>query len=53
MKNHAFRLCSVRKGWIRLANGRALTDFAHEYKPMAPLVFAALEVGTGLAHSGH
>jgi hypothetical protein len=38
---------------MRLANGRALTDFAHEYKPTAPLVFVALELATGLAHSGH
>jgi hypothetical protein len=41
------------RGWIRLANGRGLTDFAHEYKPTTPLVIAALELATGLAHSGH
>jgi hypothetical protein len=41
------------QGWIRLATGRGLTDFAHEYKPTTPLVFAALELATGLAHSGH
>ena len=38
----------------RLPNGRALTGFAHEYKRRgATMLFAALEVATGLVHSGH
>ena len=42
------------QGWIRLPNGRALTGFAHEYKrPGTTTLFAALEVATGLVHSGH
>jgi transposase len=42
------------QGWIRLPNGRALTSFAHEYKRHGTTtLFAALEVATGLVHSGH
>jgi transposase len=42
------------QGWIRLPNGRALTGFAHEYKRHGTTtLFAALEVATGLVHSGH
>ena len=39
---------------MRLPNGRALTGFAHEYKRHGTTtLFAALEVATGLVHSGH
>ena len=42
------------QGWIRLPSGRALTGFAHEYKRHGTTtLFAALEVATGLVHSGH
>ena len=42
------------QGWIRLPNGRALTGFSHEYKRHGTTtLFAALEVTTGLVHSGH
>jgi transposase len=42
------------QGWIRLPNGRALTGFSHEYKRHGTTtLFAALEVATGLVHSGH
>jgi hypothetical protein len=42
------------QGWIRLPNGRAMTGFAHEYKRHGTTtLFAALEVATGLVHSGH
>ena len=42
------------QGWIRLPNGRALSGFAHEYKRHGTTtLFAALEVATGLVHSGH
>jgi transposase len=42
------------QGWIRLPNGRALTGFSHEYKRHGTTtLFAALEIATGLVHSGH
>ena len=42
------------QGWIRLPNGRALTGFSHEYERHGTTtLFAALEVATGLVHSGH
>ena len=42
------------QGWIRLPNGRALSGFSHEYKRHGTTtLFAALEVATGLVHSGH
>jgi len=37
-----------------LPNGRALTGFSHEYERHGTTtLFAALEVATGLVHSGH
>ena len=42
------------QGWIRLPNGRALTGFNHEYKRNGTTtLFAALNVATGLVHTGH
>jgi transposase len=42
------------QGWIRLPNGRALTGFSHAYERHGTTtLFAALEVATGLVHSGH
>ena len=42
------------QGWIRLPNGRALTGFNHEYKRHGTTtLFAALNVATGLVHTGH
>jgi transposase len=42
------------QGWIRLPNGRALTGFSHEYKRHGTTtLFAALEVASGLVHSGY
>ncbi len=39
---------------LRLPDGRALTGFTHEYKRHGTTtLFAALEVATGLAHTGH
>src|SRR6478672_11082016 len=53
MRKHDLHL-ERAQGWIRLPNGRALTGFAHEYKRHGTTtLFAALEVATGLVHSGH
>ena len=42
------------QGWLRLPNGEALRGFGHEYKRHGTTsLFAALEVATGLAHTGH
>ena len=42
------------QGWLRLPDGRALTDFAHEYKRHGTTtLFAALEVASGLIQTGH
>jgi len=42
------------QGWLRLPNGEALRGFSHEYKRHGTItLFAALEVATGLAHTGH
>jgi len=42
------------QGWLRLTNGEALRGFGHEYKRHGTTtLFAALEVATGLAHTGH
>jgi hypothetical protein len=42
------------QGWIRLPKGRALTGFNHEYKRNGTTtLFAALNVATGLVHTGH
>jgi len=42
------------QGWLRLPNGEALRGFSHEYKRHGTTtLFAALEVATGLVHTGH
>ena len=42
------------QGWLRMPNGKALRGFSHEYKRHGTTtLFAALEVATGLAHTGH
>ncbi len=42
------------QGWLRLPNGEALRGFSHEYKRHGTTtLFTALEVATGLAHTGH
>jgi transposase len=42
------------QGWLRLPNGQALRGFSHEYKRHGTTtLFAALEVATGLVHTGH
>jgi transposase len=42
------------QGWLRMPDGAALRGFSHEYKRHGTTtLFAALEVATGLAHTGH
>jgi transposase len=42
------------QGWLRLPNGDSLRGFSHEYKRHGTTtLFAALEVATGLVHTGH
>ncbi len=42
------------QGWLRLPNGQALRGFSHEYKRHGTTtLFAALEVASGLVHTGH
>jgi len=42
------------QGWLRLPNGEALRGFSHEYKRHGTTtLFAAMEVTTGLVHTGH
>jgi transposase len=42
------------QGWLRLPNGHSLRGFSHEYKRHGTItLFAALEVATGLVHTGH
>jgi len=42
------------QGWLRLPNGEALRGFGHEYKRHGTTtLFAALEVATGMAYTGH
>ncbi len=42
------------QGWLRLPNGDSLRGFSHEYKRHGTTtLFAALEVTTGLVHTGH
>ena len=42
------------QGWLRLPNGQALRGHTHEYKRHGTTtLFAALEVHTGLVHTGH
>ena len=42
------------QGWLKLPNGRALTEFTHEYKRHGTTtLFAALELSTGLVQAGH
>jgi len=42
------------QGWLRLPNGHAIRGFNHEYKRHGTTtLFAALEVSTGLVHTGH
>lgn len=42
------------QGWLRLPNGKSLRGFNHEYKRHGTTtLFAALEVTTGLVHTGH
>jgi transposase len=41
------------QGWLRLPNGHAIRGFNHEYKRHGTTtLFAALEVSTGLVHTG-
>jgi transposase len=42
------------QGWLRLPNGHSLRGFSHEYKRHGTTtLFAAMEVATGLVHTGH
>jgi Integrase core domain. len=42
------------QGWLHLPNGKALRGFGHEYKRHGTItLFAALEVASGLVHTGH
>ena len=42
------------QGWLKLPNGESLRGFTHEYKRHGTTtLFAALEVATGLVHTGH
>jgi len=42
------------QGYLRLADGKTLTGFSHEYKRHGTsTLFAALEVATGLVKAGH
>jgi len=42
------------QGWLRLPNGDSLRGFSHEYKRHGTItLFVALEVATGLVHTGH
>ena len=42
------------QGWLRFADGRALTGFGHHYKRHGTTtLFAALEVATGQIHTQH
>lgn len=42
------------QGWLRLQDGQAVRGFNHEYKRHGTItLFAALEVATGLVHTGH
>ena len=42
------------QGWLRLPNGDSVRGFSHEYKRHGTTtLFAALEVATGLVHTGH
>lgn len=42
------------QGWLRLPNGDSLRGFSHEYKRHGTTtLFAALEVATGMVHTGH
>jgi len=42
------------QGWLRLPTGASLRGFSHEYKRHGTTtLFAALEVATGIAHTGH
>ena len=42
------------QGWLRLPDGQAMRGFSHEYKRHGTTtLFAALEVATGLASTGH
>lgn len=42
------------QGWLRLPNSQALRGFSHEYKRHGTTtLFAALEVASGLVHTGH
>ena len=42
------------QGWLRFADGRALTGFSHRYKRHGTTtLFAALEVATGQIHTQH
>jgi len=42
------------QGWLRLPNGESVRGFSHEYKRHGTTtLFAALEVATGLVHTGH
>lgn len=42
------------QGWLRLPNGRALTDFTHEYtRHGTSTLFAALNVASGKVQAGH
>jgi transposase len=42
------------QGWLRMADGRSLTGFIHEYKRHGTTtLFAALNIATGQIHAGH
>lgn len=42
------------QGWLRLPDGKTLTGFSDRYKRHGTsTLFAALEVATGMVHSGH
>lgn len=42
------------QGWLRLADGQAVRGHSHEYKRHGTTtLFAALEVHTGIVHTGH
>jgi transposase len=50
----AIQVLERAQGWLRLPNGKAVRGHTHEYKRHGTTtLFAALEVHTGLVHTGH
>jgi len=50
----AIQVLERTQGWLRLPNGKAMRGQTHEYKRHGTTtLFAALEVHTGLVHTGH